>query len=155
MGNTISISLSILQVGGYILLLNWACSLRLPMDSNESIVSITSELRRAIHITGGFFISLCIPFSLNVVFMLHNHSLSFEKIGFGFSIIGLSFYNLGCYRLSYDGISPDVILLSGVIGLSGARVVIHHGYKLWSQNKLEFLQVHSNPNTILTETGKH
>ena len=63
MGNTISISLSILQVGGYILLLNWACSLRLPMDSNESIVSITSELRRAIHITGGFFISLCIPFS--------------------------------------------------------------------------------------------
>ena len=97
--------------------------------------------------------SLCIPFSLNMVFMLHSHSLSIEKIGFGFSILGLSFYNLSCSRLSYHGVSHDALLLNGVIGLSGARIVIHHGYKLWTQDTMEFLQVHSNPRTILTEPG--
>ena len=153
MGNTISLFLSILQVGGCILSFKWACSLHLPTDHNKSIISLMSELRRVFYITGGFFISLCIPFSLNIFFMLHSHSVSFEKIGFGFSILGLSFYNLSCYNLSYDGISLDALLLSGLIGLSGARAVIHHGYRLWIQDKLIVLQVHSNPNTILTEPG--
>ena len=155
MGNSVSTALSVLEAGGYILLLRWAYSLRIPTNRDKSVVTLMIEIRRVAQIAGSYAISLCIPFSLNILVMLRTPSLSREKIGFGLSVMGLSFYNLSCYRITSCDVSPDALLLNGVIGLSGARVVLHHSYRLWTQDNMDAsFETSLNPGTIITGSGK-
>ena len=156
MGNSVSSVLSVLEAGGYILLLRWAYSLRIPTNRDKSVVSLMLEIRRAAQIAGSYAISLCIPFSLNILVMLRTPSLSREKIGFGLSVMGLSFYNLSCYRITSCEVSQDALLLNGVIGLSGARLVLHHSYRLWTQDIMDTsFETDLNPGTIITGSSMY
>ena len=155
MGNALSL-MSSLELVGYVLLLKWTYALRLPTDPDKSMGTLVLEIRRAAHIAGSYGISFCIPFSLNVLVMMRTPSRSREKIGMGLSVIGLSLYNVSCYRLGGSQVSPDALLLSGIIGLSGARLVLHHTYRLWNQDTMDasFDTQFNNPGTILTAGGE-
>ncbi|KAI6646848.1 hypothetical protein LOD99_9177 [Oopsacas minuta] len=111
-------------------------------------------MRRAVLVAGSFAISFSIPFSLNVLGLLHNPSLARDKMGFGLSVMCLSFYNLSSHRLASGNVSPDALLLSGIMGIYGARMALHHGYKLWTQDQIEIsCNSFDYPNTILTGSG--